>query len=667
MSVGNTLIQILRSNTTAIPVSLANGQLAVTSNGIGGDILYVGSNSAIVAIGGKRVPGILTANQALVMNANGFINLVQTNKLIIGPDGTTQPNISFINTVANSTVLGSNSNTELTSTWAIKTYINGQLATANPAGSDTDVQFNDGGSLNGTAGLTFAKTSNTVTIANTLLLGTTASLNSSAIYIQANSSVNVTSNGSALIINGQVNTTVNSSLLVNTSFFTFGNSTANASMTNASFTIANSTVSTALGTGSVTVGANATLNTSTLFIGNSTVNAVHNSSVVLMSGNLQITTTTFQVGNSTVNTVVNSTFISTAQANLSTGFNVGANVIGNTTAYFVGNSTVNSVIASATATLGGTLLVIGNTTIQGANLFFSGANANFTANTILGGTNTVVSSNLTVTGANLSVTGANTSFTTNTTIAGTNTLISSNVSLTGANLYVTGANTNFTSNVTLGGTNTVISSNLTLSGGASFNAPTSLISARDLTLTGNLTVTGTLTAIDSTSLVVEDGLILLANGNFTTNVIDIGFYGTYGNSTQTYYNAFYRDHADGITKLVVTQKVPTTTVDSTNNTWQVTTLQAYLLSGALVSNVTSVYITANSTVNVNITANTLALSSALPVTSGGTGLASLTNNAVLVGNTASNVALVTGTVQGQVFQVDSAFIPFFGMIDCGVF
>jgi len=54
------LIQIKRSLTAASPGSLANG-----------DVLYIGSNATLVAIAGKRTPGTLTANQALVANSTG--------------------------------------------------------------------------------------------------------------------------------------------------------------------------------------------------------------------------------------------------------------------------------------------------------------------------------------------------------------------------------------------------------------------------------------------------------------------------------------------------------------------------------------------------------------------------------------------------------------------
>jgi hypothetical protein len=67
------LIQIKRSANTSIPPSLANGELAYTANG---DVLYIGSNGSILAIGGKRAPGILTANQAIVANSTSMIDKI---------------------------------------------------------------------------------------------------------------------------------------------------------------------------------------------------------------------------------------------------------------------------------------------------------------------------------------------------------------------------------------------------------------------------------------------------------------------------------------------------------------------------------------------------------------------------------------------------------------
>lgn len=74
------LIQIKRSTTTSNPPSLANGELAYTSNG---EVLYVGSNGSVVAIAGQRNPGVLTANQALVANSTSGIDKIITANAVI--------------------------------------------------------------------------------------------------------------------------------------------------------------------------------------------------------------------------------------------------------------------------------------------------------------------------------------------------------------------------------------------------------------------------------------------------------------------------------------------------------------------------------------------------------------------------------------------------------
>ena len=125
-------IQIKRSSGTALPTSVAVGELAYSGNG---EVLFIGSvngtaNSAnVVAIGGARNPGILTANQAIVTNSSSWVDVVKTAKLTIGAI-TETINVTSISTFANSSQLGGvsgsaggNSNTELVTSYAVKTYI----------------------------------------------------------------------------------------------------------------------------------------------------------------------------------------------------------------------------------------------------------------------------------------------------------------------------------------------------------------------------------------------------------------------------------------------------------------------------------------------------------------------------------------------------------------
>lgn len=55
--------------------------------------------------------------------------------------------------------------------------------------------------------------------------------------------------------------------------------------------------------------------------------------------------------------------------------------------------------------------------------------------------------------------------------------------------------------------------------------------SNDVSISGNLTVLGTQTTINTASLEVRDSLIYLANGNFTSDLLDIGFVGHYMNAS----------------------------------------------------------------------------------------------------------------------------------------
>jgi hypothetical protein len=194
----------------------------------------------------------------------------------------------------------------------------------------------------------------------------------------------------------------------------------------------------------------------------------------------------------------------------------------------------------------------------------------------------------------------------------------------------------------------------------------SALSITDLSLSGNLTVLGTLSTIDTQNLIVEDSLIELANGNGTTDVLDIGIFGQYG-ATGTKFTGLFRDATDGVYKLFTgSQTEPTTTVDTAAVGYTTATLQAFLTSGGLVSNSTAVTLTANSTLNVNITANSLSLSTPLAVTSGGIGRASITAGAILVGNGAGATTVLAAATDGFVLQSNGTSVVY-GTLDGGTF
>lgn len=178
------------------------------------------------------------------------------------------------------------------------------------------------------------------------------------------------------------------------------------------------------------------------------------------------------------------------------------------------------------------------------------------------------------------------------------------------------------------------------------------VTFNDITATGNLNVTGTLTTIDTTNLVVQDPLIKLANGNVTTDAIDIGFFGVYDTSgSQDLYAGLFRDATDGKFKLFVdNQAAPTTTVDTGGTGYTVATLVAALESS-----------------NATITGGTITGITDLAVADGGTGASSFTDNGIIYGNGASALSVTSAGTEGQVLMAGSGGVPEFNTLDGGTF
>jgi len=191
----------------------------------------------------------------------------------------------------------------------------------------------------------------------------------------------------------------------------------------------------------------------------------------------------------------------------------------------------------------------------------------------------------------------------------------------------------------------------------------------DVQIAGNLTVSGNVTTTDVQSVVVSDPMIYLAGNNYTSDLVDIGFAANYNDGTDRH-AGFFRDASDGGKwKLFynLTQELSgNNVVDVADLTYRTATLQTYLDSSGLFTNATSVSITANSTVSVAITANTLALATALAGTSGGTGRATTTDQSLLVGNTSNGYDVLTLGTSGQVLQSNGTAL-LFDMMDGGAF
>jgi hypothetical protein len=191
---------------------------------------------------------------------------------------------------------------------------------------------------------------------------------------------------------------------------------------------------------------------------------------------------------------------------------------------------------------------------------------------------------------------------------------------------------------------------------------------KDVNIVGNLVVSGSLVTINVATLAVTDSLIQLASNNLISDTLDIGFFGSYQSGADpTEHTGFFRDATDGKFRLFDgLQTAPTTTVDIGAGTYNKATLVSFIEAHALVSNSTAVTLTANSTVAVNITANSISLGTALPGTSGGTGLSTIGVNEILVGNATNTYSKLSLGSEGFVLQSNGTALVY-ATLDGGTF
>ena len=177
----------------------------------------------------------------------------------------------------------------------------------------------------------------------------------------------------------------------------------------------------------------------------------------------------------------------------------------------------------------------------------------------------------------------------------------------------------------------------------------------NLTVNGNIVVTGNLITQNVSSVVISDPLLYLASNNYLSDLVDIGFVANYSpDGIEQLHTGLFRDASDGGKwKLFSGSEQELSGVNLINtaaNGYLTGTLQALIESGGLQTNTTSVTITANSTVTVDLIANTLSLSSPLLANSGGTGFSSYTVGDIIVANSSSSFAKLGLGSSGYVLQ-----------------
>lgn len=710
MSAGGNLIQIKRSLTTANASGLANGELAYTANG---DVLFIGSNSTVVAIGGARTPGTLTANQALVANATSGIdkvivaNAVVTRVYANGSHGSSQA------LLANSTggaywgsVSGSIALDDLTDV-ATSSVTSGQLLIANSTGFfrnvslSGDVTVTADGVVTISADSTVLGTDTTgdyvasITAGNGISGSGTGEGSTPTIAVVANSGIVSNSSGvfanvdnSTLELSGGsirvkddgialgTKTTGNYVATITAGSGLSGNATTEGSAPTIAVVAGSGVASNATGV-HVVAGSGITSNSTGVFVTDGDGLSVNSTGVHVGAGNgLSVNATSVAVvANSGLASNSSGVFVVAGSGIVSNSTGVFANVDGSTLELSGGAIQVkNDGIALGTKTTGNYVATIaagngisGSSSSEGgaatiAVVAGNGIASNSTGVHVVAGTGVVSNA----TGVHIGQAVGTTSAVTfeDLTVNGNTVLGSGAFDVVSINGLIN-TSVNPAANITYNlGNNT----SRWLEVHAQNVHSEYLYIDKDVTIGGNLSISGNLVSVNVSTLAVTDSLIQLASNNTVSDSLDIGFFGNYNADGGAHeHTGLFRDASDDKYKLFKgLQVAPTTTVDISNNTYQTATLQAYLDSGGLTTNSTAVALTANSTLAVTLTANSLTLTTALVGTSGGTGLASYTAEDVLVANSSNGFRKLAKGSEGHVLQILNGVVAY-SSLDGGTF
>lgn len=637
-----TIIQIKRSTETAVPTSLQPGELAYTSNG---DSLWIGSPSG--------------SNTANVVH--------------IG---------SVVSYTGNSTQIGESSggsNTELASTYAIKSYVEGKfqaystdlaglddVTLITPANNnllvyDSASQMWENHTISGTANeveVTFSNNNITVGLPDNVTISTNLTVNTN------------------LIVDGTANVGGISHFLSYIHIDTTGTDTAHNITEPTVIATANTNNWTQVSIQNLNPGVNASAdfiaypsnaladdNTGFIDVG-ITSNGYNQAAYSITGPNDGYVFVSARAGDSLGGSLVLAT--DSTGTNNDIKFFTGGFTYANDAPHVVlvgsgarkGNFGINNATPEHRLSVGGTSWLDGNVDINGtanvSTLINVGANVNISTSSIQIGNSTV---NTQISAASIALNGsifkvANSS--SNTTITDGFVTISDSLTV---------ATTAFVANSTTAniGVPVYVSNNVVITG---------TLAAGNTTITGDLTITGTVTTVDTQNIVVEDSLMRLARNQANTasfvDSVDIGFYGVYGSTSNTLTAGFARESGSNNFVIFVDKNPTGIDNDGITTNDSLGTLYSYLASGGLTTNSSALAITANSTWSVGFTANTLSLTTALGVSSGGTGLQSVTANRLLLGNGTNALTEITNGANGTVLQIINN-IPTFGMLDGGTF
>jgi hypothetical protein len=182
--------------------------------------------------------------------------------------------------------------------------------------------------------------------------------------------------------------------------------------------------------------------------------------------------------------------------------------------------------------------------------------------------------------------------------------------------------------ITLDVDNTVLRSNTS---GARQVISTPIIISGDLSVSGNLVISGETSYQNVTTLNISDPLIYLAANNYSSDIVDIGFAGNYyDGSTQRHTGIIRKNGTNEYYLFTNYDKEPNTNIINVND------------ASFVKANVNASYLKGN-VIATTITSDTLSLTTALPVTSGGTGVNTFDAGKIVIGDGSNSLKSLTNS------------------------
>jgi len=554
------LIQIKRSALTAVPATLEDGELAYTSNG---EVLFIGDGQYVRPIGGRRYPGTLTANQALVANGTGYLDEIRVANLV--------PTKIYAN--------GSSGNAQ-----ALLANSTGGLYWGNPATSLSDLSDVE------TSGVTGAQ----ILVANSTGVFRNVSV-SGDITIDANGVATIAADAIAL----GTDTTGNYVATITAGNGLSGNGTSEGSTP----------------TVAVVAGGGIVANSTGVFAN------VDSSTIEISGGALRVKDDGIALGTKTTGNYV---------ATITAGNGISGSGSSEGSAPTIAVVAGNGIVSNSTGVFvnAGTGVVVNATGVHvGQDISTTGA---------------VTFQDLTVNGN--TVLGSNT-----TDVITIKALVNTDIM----------PNANATYNI---GNNTIRWNEIHA---ANVHSHSGYFDG-NVQISGNLVVSGNVTTINVSSLLVSDPIIQLGTNN-ASDLVDIGFVGHYNDGATDRHTGFIRDATDDVYYLFDNYTPdPGSVINTAHASFRRASLSSFLVSGGLVTNSTAVALSANSTIAVTITANSLNLTTALSGNSGGTGLNSYTAEDILVANTTNGFRKLSIGAAGRVLQSNGTALVY-ATLDGGTF